>query len=283
MGEPNEKESRMWEFLRTGKRLVNGWLQRVDAEIIGSVLELQSQQSIYGSCVEIGLHHGKLFIPLCMSLKNHDMALGIDVFDAQEKNLDSSGRGDFEKLQENLDRFLENKSKVRIFKGSSEDVEYGYILQEVGPVRFFSVDGGHWKSIVVNDLSLAEKTLARGGVIALDDYLRADWPDVTTGYLSWQESTTSNIVPFAIGSNKLYLCHSDYSATYRDALRTPFLKHYFAKTYSSAFGEVDSYRVESHAQDEGNLLCIMKETMKIFRPGMYIALKSKFDIARLRK
>ena len=235
---------RLWDYLRYGKRSVNGWLQRVDAEIFGSILAFQYQQGIGGSCVEIGIHHGKSFIPLCMALREDELALCIDIFGDQSINLDSSGRGDLASFKSNLDKFHIDSSRVRVFKGSSEDVKPDYVLQEVGPVRFFSVDGGHWKSIVQNDLRLAESTLAAGGIIALDDYCRAEWPDVTYGYSLWQEQSESDVIPFAVGSNKLFLCRRDHAPAYRAALRTPFLMLYFAKSYQTQKAEIDCYRVE---------------------------------------
>ena len=150
---------KLWNYLRHGKRSVNGWLQRVDAEIIGSVLEFQLQKGINGGCVEIGVHHGKSFIPLCIALRRDELALCVDIFDDQSKNLDSSGKGNLGVFRANLAKFDIEFSRVRLFKGSSEDVCPDYVLEQIGPVRFFSVDGGHWRSIVQNDLLLAEKTL----------------------------------------------------------------------------------------------------------------------------
>ncbi|MFT4810387.1 MAG: hypothetical protein ACI9LX_003753 [Paraglaciecola sp.] len=262
--------NKLWNYLRDGKKRVPGWLQRVDAEIIGSILEFQRKQNITGSCVEIGVHHGKSFIPLCMALRSDELALCIDIFDDQSKNLDSSGKGDLNLFQGNLAKYDIDTSSIRIFRGSSENVNYGYILQEVGPVRFFSVDGGHCKSIVQNDLLLAEQSLSEDGVIALDDYCRAEWPEVTTGFALWQEKTESDIIPFAVGSNKLFLCRKGSATAYRETLKTPFLRHFFGKTYRSEKFEIDSYRVELVEQDETNMKQAFAMTLKIFRPDVFV-------------
>ncbi len=269
----NEK---LWNYLKHGKKNVNGWLQRVDAEIIGSILAFQDQQSIHGSCVEIGIHHGKSFIPLCMALQTDELALCIDLFDDQGKNLDSSGKGNVNAFKKNMSKFHIDLSRIRTLKGSSEAVKPDDILKQVGPVRFFSVDGGHWKSIVQNDLMLAEKTLAGGGVIALDDYCRAEWPDVTYGYTLWQNETESDIIPFAAGSNKLFLCRKDYAPKYRAAIKTPFLINYFSKSYRADNVEIDCYRVEPFNQDEESVRCTIWYALKIFRPNIFVALKTRF-------
>jgi hypothetical protein len=271
---------KLWEYLRKDKKDVNGWLQRVDAEIIGSILTFQDQQDFRGSCVEIGVHHGKSFIPLCMSLKADEQALCIDLFDDQEKNLDSSGKGDFNVFKKNIEKFGFDLSLIRILKGSSEDVRPDDILSQVGQVRFFSVDGGHWESIVRNDLILAEKTLTTEGVIALDDNCRAEWPDVTYGYTLWQNETKSDIVPFASGSNKLYLCRKDYAQKYRAALESPFLSHYFTKSYRTDKSEIDCYRVEAFKQDEESTIRAMLISFSIFRPDIFVTIREWFRKVR---
>ena len=139
----------LWKYLRRDKRAIEGWLQRIDAEIIGAILDHQHRQRIRGGCVEIGVHHGKSFIPLCMALAENELALGIDIFDDLRKSLDRSGRGDQGRLRANFSTFGVDEFRVRIFKESSEDVLGSYVVEAVGPVRFFSVDGGHWKSTAV--------------------------------------------------------------------------------------------------------------------------------------
>ena len=96
---------------------MHGWLQRVDAGIIGSMLEFQSRQKIAGGCLEIGVHHGKSFIPLCVALRGDELALCIDTFDEQSKNLDSSGKGGLNSFQANLIKFHLDPSRTRVFKG----------------------------------------------------------------------------------------------------------------------------------------------------------------------
>ncbi|MCB1801154.1 MAG: class I SAM-dependent methyltransferase [Gammaproteobacteria bacterium] len=270
----------LWNYLRHDKRKVQGWLQRVDAEIIGAILSFQAKQPITGGCVEIGVHHGKSFIPLCMALEGAEKALCIDVFDDQASNLDQSGRGNTQRLHENLETFGIDRERVQIIQDSSDRVSADDILGAVGDVRFFSIDGGHWQSIVLNDLALAEETLGSGGVIALDDYCRADWPEVTSAYSLWQHQTCSGIVPFAIGSNKLYLAHLDHAQAYRDALDTDFLNLYKSKTYSAPNAQIDCYRVEPFAQDEEKATDALMAMLKIFRPDRFVALQSILNRGR---
>jgi Methyltransferase domain len=261
------------EYSRRGKKCVEGWFQRIDAEIFSTLLAYQNTRGIAGGCCEIGVHHGKSFIPLCLSLNAHELALCIDIFEDQTRNLDQSGCGDRETLFANLKRFGIHLSRIRIIDESSENVSFDRIIREVGPVRFFSIDGGHWKSIVQNDLALAGGSLVQGGVIALDDVFRTDWPEVSFALASWLERGKAKIVPFACGTNKLYLCHEDFAIAYRESLRTEFLTTFYVKTYRSKDFELDSYRFEIKRGDEADFKEISRIIMRVFFPDVFFTLK----------
>lgn len=269
-------------YCRSGKRDVRGWFTRVDAEIFSTLLGFQEKRNVIGGCCEIGVHQGKSFIPLCLSLKNDERALCIDVFENQRKNIDASGRGDRERLIGNLNRFGVDLRRVRLLAESSDNVTPGRICEEVGPVRFFSIDGGHWRSIVQNDLSLAEDSLTHCGVIALDDAFRAEWPDVTLALASWLGRTKTKIVPFACGTNKLYLCHAEFASAYRESLRTNFLGTFYAKTYRSNDFELDSYKTEIVNWDEADFGEVVRSIAKAFFPDFLFKLKTaKVTVKRL--
>ena len=136
------KLSAVDQYSRVGRKTVGGWFQRIDAEIFSTILAYQTSRGILGCCCEIGVHHGKSFIPLCLSLRNEELAVCIDLFEDQSKNLDQSGRGDRSTLFSNLKKFGVHASRVRVVQDSSENVSADRILTEAGPVRFFSVDGG---------------------------------------------------------------------------------------------------------------------------------------------
>jgi hypothetical protein len=261
------------EYSRCGKKSVEGWFQRIDAEIFSTLLAFQKTHGIAGGCCEIGVHHGKSFIPLCLSLNANELGLCIDIFEDQTRNLDQSGCGDREALFANLKRFGVDLSRVRVLDESSENVAVDRILDEVGPIRFFSIDGGHWKSIVQSDLALAEACLAQGGVIALDDVFRADWPEVTFGLASWLERAKTNIVPFAYGTNKLYLCRETFAAAYRESIRTGLPATFYVKTYRSKDFEIDSYRFEIKRSDEADFKEISRVIMTAFFPDILFNLK----------
>src|ERR1700733_810142 len=89
------------EYIRVRKKEVDGWLARCDGEIFARLLESQLENGIDGAVVEIGVHHGKSFIPMAIS-NNGRLCYAIDIFEKQALNIDVSGCGDKDVFTRNL-------------------------------------------------------------------------------------------------------------------------------------------------------------------------------------
>jgi predicted O-methyltransferase YrrM len=217
-------------YARKGRHAVRGWLSRQDAEIILALLACQIQAGFSGGCAEIGVHHGRAFILL--ALGNPDgKNYAIDLFDRQELNVDRSGSGNLTRFNANLQAFGVDASKVVIDARSSFDATPDDIMAAIGLVRLFHVDGGHHKAAVLNDLALAEATIAEHGIVVVDDVFRPEWPEVSSG-LFIHLAQSSRLVPFAVGFNKTFLCRPDHADRYRKALRdNDFLRMYLTRIY----------------------------------------------------
>jgi Methyltransferase domain len=261
------------KYIATGRSRIEGWFSRVDAEIFYLITAFQNVAAWEGGVAEIGLHHGKSFIALCMSLKAPQRAYGIDIFDNQSLNLDQSGSGNRAIVTDNLIRAGVDLSSVILDGRSSNEVTPEDILQSVGRVRFFSVDGGHWADIVRCDLRLAEQTMATHGVIALDDFLRPEWPDVSAGYFMWLGARSRPIVPFAIGFNKLYLCDASFAARYQEALSaSPFLNAFISKHYD--FGGINVPIYQRSPVPEWGWKTRISAHLQLYHPELYVRLKA---------
>lgn len=261
------------EYIRRGRERVVGWFDRVDAEIFGLITDYQNSAGLDGSVAEIGLHHGKSFIALCLSLRDGQRAYGIDLFEQQALNVDGSGKGDRTMVERNLQAAGVDLSAVVLDGRPSSSVGAADILGAVGPVRFFSVDGGHHQEIVRNDLLLARQTLADHGVIALDDFLRPEWPEVSAGYFAWFEKSSKSLVPFAMGLNKLYLCPHNYVARYQEVLQhSEFLAGFLVKHCSFCGIEIpvfQGFRLTEWGQKER-----VVEYLKYYHPNLYVSYRA---------
>lgn len=260
-------------YIARGRKAVDGWFSRVDAEIFRLITQSQNAAGVVGSVAEIGLHHGKSFIALCLALKEGEKAYGIDIFGDQEHNLDHSGSGDQAVLEANLDKFGVPRARVVLDQRESQKVTPREILDAVGPIRFFSVDGGHWFDVVVSDLRLAEASIGEKGVIAIDDFLRPEWPDVSAAFFHWFEQSEGTLVPFAIGFNKVYLCRKAAVAGYQAVLGdSVFLGAYLSKHYDFLGSRIPIF--QNYHLPEFGVKRRVFEYMKLYHPDFYSSARS---------
>jgi hypothetical protein len=200
---------------------VQGWLNNSTAVLSHALMRHQTEIGITGNACEIGVHHGRYFIALALGLTGPELGVAIDLFQAQDQNLDHSGKGDRTAFDRNVARFLDPQRIVAI-QGNSLDMSPAEILAH-GPVRFFSVDGRHTSSATLNDLRLAEASLAPGGIVAADDLFNPSWTGVISGVADYLKASPG-LRPFALVPNKLLFCRPEDVARYRSFLRTAFPK-----------------------------------------------------------
>ncbi len=201
-----------------GHRTVQGWLEPQVLDMLQTLDTVQRNAGVEGGVAEIGVHHGQLFIGLLL-LKDAGLpAVAIDVFDDQQLNVDGSGRGDRSRFEANVRRWADPASLVVHQADSTTLTGDDVRTLAHGPVRLFSVDGGHTEQIVLADLRTAEAALAEGGIVVADDVFNAEWPGVSVGTLRYLDADPA-VVPFAVGFNKVYFTHASHAEPYRAALR----------------------------------------------------------------
>lgn len=217
-------------YAASGQSSVDGWLSRLDAEVIGLVAAAQAARGIRGSVGEIGVHHGRLFILVALGLQAGERAFAVDIFEDQRHNVDRSGEGDEARFRANMQRYGVAIDRVDIVRGSSLDVRWPDIARHVGQkARLFSIDGGHTARITANDLAIADAGLADDGVTVLDDYFNAEFPEVSQGMCQHRLIDGGNLVPFAIGDNKLLLARPGRGDAYREMLAATVQRRYFVR------------------------------------------------------
>lgn len=205
-------------YLSRGYRSVEGWLLPGAARCAAALAAAQRKAGISGNVAEIGVHHGKLFILLYLLSAAPECALAIDLFEHQDLNIDRSGKGDLQRLIDNLRRHADTERLIT-HEGDSTRLSGAAIVEMAGgKFRLFSIDGGHTPEVTAHDLATAEAALTEGGIIILDDAFNEMWPGVSEGVYK-HFSQARSVVPFAVGANKTFFSHPAYAARYADALR----------------------------------------------------------------
>jgi hypothetical protein len=192
---------------------VHGWLLPEAARCIVCLHDSQRRNGVRGGVAEIGVHHGKLFILLCLLRDEGEIAVGYDLFDQQDQNIDRSGKGSLEILRDNLRQVNVGTSHVKPITANSMELTGARVRTDSeSPVRLFSIDGGHTAEITRNDLSIAAEAIADDGVIILDDFFNEAWPGVATGTAQFLRDHPQRLVPFAILGNKVFFARTEAAA-----------------------------------------------------------------------
>jgi hypothetical protein len=208
-----------------GRRTVEGWLSYGACQMIIGVSRAQHSLGVTGNVAEIGVHQGRLFVLLALLAQEGEEALAIDLFEQQEFNLDKSGAGDLSKFRANVRRHTGRRAPL-VHRGDST-ILTGEAVKAIagGPIRLFSVDGGHTEEITLHDLETAEASLATGGVIILDDCFNGGWPGVISGTCRFLKDGHRRVVPFAIGCNKTFFAEPSFAKEFRLAMtRAPMAR-----------------------------------------------------------
>jgi hypothetical protein len=191
-------------YFQHGHATVAGWLQRDALLLTLGLHRAQLAAGQGGAVAEIGVHHGKLFIALALLAAPGEAALAVDVFERQDLNPDGSGHGDRAMLETHLARWRLLRRST-ILARDSQTLTPAELLALGGPIRLFSVDGGHTRGHAGHDLALAEACLAPGGVVLLDDFLNPAWPGVTEAAILHLHHPANALAPLAICGGKLFL------------------------------------------------------------------------------
>ena len=221
-------------YRRFGQRLVGGWLAPEVLEVLSVLNKAQNSKSVTGAVAEIGVHHGKLLIALDLLRKGNETSVAIDLFDDQAHNVDNSGKGDLAILRKNMARWS-GADGFAMHAGDSTKLTTETLARLAnGNVRLFSVDGGHDEPVVFSDLKLVETVLSRGGIVVADDVFHQEWPGGMTGLVRYLNDDPQ-LVPFAIGFNKVFLTTPDFVRYYQSAVEGAFSDRYLTSVKHSEF------------------------------------------------
>jgi hypothetical protein len=221
-------------YRNVGYRFVTGFLEPGNLPVLEVLDAAQRARQVSGAVAEIGVHHGRLFIGLHLLQRGSGTSVAIDLFGDQELNIDNSGHGNLEKFTENV-AMWSSMDGIVLHEGDSTKLAADVLLEKAGgPIRFFSVDGGHTEEIVYSDMWLAEETLADGGIVIADDVFNQQWPGVAVGTLKYLDDG-AKLVPFAIGFNKTLFTQPEYADYYRAELRSAFTGGLRIQTEATVF------------------------------------------------
>src|SRR5436309_5251087 len=191
---------------------IEGWMDQTTALAMMELLWLQEEAGFAGNIAEIGVHHGCSALALIAAARPDETMITVDLFDRQDLNIDDSGSGNLAAFRGHL-QYLFPAAQVRMIAKSSVEIRGAENEHGLADLRFLSVDGGHTRALTLNDLEIADASLAPHGIVALDDVFSDNWPGVVSGLFAFL-ARAPNLVPFAIFPNKVFLCRPAFAKLY---------------------------------------------------------------------
>ena len=205
-------------YLADGYEQVVGMSSRFAAAICCGLMRIQGELGVGGHVAEIGAFEGRFFIALAHALVDGEKALGMDIFewpnpeveDRFEANCQRHGIGPDRRTTWKVDSGTTTASEIQARAG--------------GPIRFFHIDGEHSRKALAKDLELATRAIAPGGLIVLDDMLHPGYPTLMVTVQEYLERHPEMVVlciidrETIVAATKFVLCRADWFKRYEERM-----------------------------------------------------------------
>ena len=215
-------ENPLERYLREGFHRINGWLYMPAVEATLVLGEIQAGCMAPGPVCEIGVWEGRYLTLLSFVSAVPRRVLGIDPFVHAGGSADATEearRAQIRRIRGNIARYARRPALVSLLPRDSKTVTADEIIERLGGhCQFVSVDGDHTAEGCLHDLQLAERILARGGIVSVDDVPNMGCPGVIEGVMRHCLAPGATLAPFLSVANKLFLTHQECCDDYRDAL-----------------------------------------------------------------
>jgi hypothetical protein len=171
---------------------VSGWFRLPAISIWDSLLTLQHDDGVTGNFLEIGVWMGRSALLSTMHSSEDEECVFVDPLRVEETEA---------RLRS------VRKSGLHFIHGTSRTLSASMLPGGGAPnYRWIHIDGEHSGTAVEHDLSLASALLAPGGIIAVDDFFEAAYPQVTVAVIEHLRAHPKSLMMFLCGYSKAYLC-----------------------------------------------------------------------------
>jgi hypothetical protein len=200
---------------------VEGWVDGRLIPVLKILNKLQNKFGVHGGALEIGVHHGRFFIPLNGMAEQAQCSFAVDLFDEQSLNIDHSGQGSKSHFIDNLRQYDRHGGlNVECMQADSTRLGHSdYLRIQTAAPKVISIDGGHTVEHTLSDMSFAAQVVNPKGVIFVDDILNQHWIGVIEGVVTFLQRRPT-IWPILLGYNKMLFAPMSMHQAYLTELRT---------------------------------------------------------------
>jgi SAM-dependent methyltransferase len=207
---------RFQEFLASKVAPIPGWLHDEAALLTAHLARAQRASGLSGPTLEIGVFKGKYLSVLYKLSEPTEIVVGVDLFIGALNT-----HPVVNEVRANISNACGDAARLRLMVADSLEITADALREKGGSsqFRFISIDGGHTREVVRNDIALAHSLLQPGGIIALDDAFNHTTPGVIEGTAEFFLRSAPALAPFAHCYNKLFLTTPSHHRRYLDETR----------------------------------------------------------------
>jgi predicted O-methyltransferase YrrM len=165
--------------------------------IMDSLMTFQRRASLKGNMLELGVYRGRTALLMGRQLQASERIVLVDVEDLLDRRAIAS-------FSESVDYLCVDSRKFRST----------YPTYERRTFRFVHIDASHAFRATFNELKIADALLARGGIIALDDFGNFNFSQNAAAIFKYLFTARTDLTPFLVTDSKAYLCRRPALASY---------------------------------------------------------------------
>ncbi|EBA12642.1 class I SAM-dependent methyltransferase [Roseobacter sp. CCS2] len=183
---------------------LDGWLAPPAAATMTFLLERQKMLNIHGNLMELGVYQGLAATLISLHARQGEMSVFGDY------HLPTDVREVIDKANAGKIIFLE-KSTALI--KPAEDFP-----NKDRSFRFIHIDAGHAGTELMMDLRLAETLLSEDGIICVDDFFNALYPQISDAVFRYIANNPYQLSLFMCGASKAFLGRPRFVRPYMEAI-----------------------------------------------------------------
>jgi predicted O-methyltransferase YrrM len=174
---------------------IEGMTTRFSMAVMDTVLTFQ-RQIASGNILEIGVFHGRSAAILAAHLNPQIERLKlVDVADRFD-------RASLARISGNIDFHVSPSEKIDT------------VIRDHELFRTIHIDASHQFVATIGELDFAEAHLSGHGVIICDDFANLNYSQNIAAIFKYLYTTKTNLTPFLVTNEKVYLCRREDFATY---------------------------------------------------------------------
>lgn len=210
-------ENPISRYLLEGYTSIEGWLMEGARDMTLALGEVQRAAGVAsGPILEIGVWKARYLCLLSFVPAKPGPVIGVDPMVGM-----ADRAGHVRTLREIIGRYCRRPDLFQLVERHSETVSADELIALGGAkFQFISIDGSHLREPVLNDIRLAEATLADGGILAMDDISNPTMPGVWEAFIRYGVEGTGRLEAILNCGNKLFLTQRHRAKAYREALLT---------------------------------------------------------------